>query len=138
MPDSYFTNCEICGEALGGSYTHRWGKPVHTFCSTGTVPADLFPMEYLQQLSDPPPPPARDDPVWMHCEQGLSFTKASVTRLMMHVLRNRIEIGDLYAFNPRYPGCNVIGSFKLRPSQFSAFEQETGGKLRLPPKIKLN
>lgn len=76
--------------------------------------------------------------VWMHCESGLSMTKASMARLMMHVLKNRIEIGDIYAFNPNYVRSTVIASFLLRPDQFEAFERETGGKLRKPPLIELN
>lgn len=76
--------------------------------------------------------------VWMHCEQGLFMTKASMARLMMFVLRNQIEIGDIYAFNPNYDRSSVVASFKMHPDMFAAFEAETGGKLRKPPRITLN
>ena len=76
--------------------------------------------------------------VWRHCEDGLSLTKASMSRLMMFVLKNKIEIGEIYAFNPKYPRCQVLGSFRLREDQIEEFEKETGGKLRKPPKLVLN
>lgn len=76
--------------------------------------------------------------VWMHCEEGLAMTKASTSRFLMFCLKNRVEIGDVYAFNPRYHGSSVVASVRLRPDQFEAFESETGGKLRKPPKINLN
>lgn len=76
--------------------------------------------------------------VWMHCEEGLAMTKASTSRFLMFCLKNRVEIGDVYAFSPSYHGSAVIASVRLRPDQFQAFEAETGGKLRKPPKIKLN
>jgi len=76
--------------------------------------------------------------VWMHCESGLSLTKASMTRFIMHVLENRIEIGQIYAFNPKYKGSLVLATLLLRPDQFEKFEKATGGKLRKPPVIHLN
>lgn len=76
--------------------------------------------------------------VWMHCEEGLALTKASMARFVMFCLANRIEIGDIYAFNPEYPRCTVLAAIRIRPDQFAAFEAETGGKLRKPPVIKLN
>lgn len=76
--------------------------------------------------------------VWMHCEEGLSMTKASASRLMMFCLANRVEFGSLYAFDPTYRGSLVVAAVRLRPDQFASFEAETGGKLREPPKIKLN
>lgn len=76
--------------------------------------------------------------VWRHCEEGLSMTKASAGRFMYFCLVNHVEIGDVYAFNPDYKGCTVIASVRLRPDQFEAFERETGGKLRCPPRIGLN
>lgn len=76
--------------------------------------------------------------VWMHCESGLALTKASMTRFIMHVLENRIEIGQIYAFNPKYKGSLVLATLLLRPDQFEEFEKAAGGKLREPPVIHLN
>lgn len=76
--------------------------------------------------------------VWMHCESGLSMTKASTARFMMFCLKNNVEIGSVYAFNGNYAGSLVLAAVRLRPDQFEAFERETGGKLRKPPKIKVN
>ena len=76
--------------------------------------------------------------VWMHSEEGLSLTKASMTRFIMFCLSNNVEIGDVHAFNYRYKGSAVTASVRLRPDQFEAFEVETGGKLRPPPKVSLN
>ncbi len=76
--------------------------------------------------------------VWMHCEEGLGMTKASMARFMMLCMKNGVEIGSVDAFNPKYHNCAVIAAVRLRPDQFEAFERETGGKLRKPPRIKLN
>jgi len=76
--------------------------------------------------------------VWMHCEDGLTMTKASMARFVMHCLTNNIEIGQIHPFNYRYLRCQVSVSVRLKPEQFSAFEDETGGKLRKPPRISLN
>jgi hypothetical protein len=76
--------------------------------------------------------------VWMHCEEGLSLSKASMSRFVMFCLTNRIEIGDIYPFAPDYPRSQVSASVRLKPEQFAAFEAETGGKLRKPPRISLN
>lgn len=76
--------------------------------------------------------------VWMHCEEGLALNKASMARFMLFCLTNRVEIGQVDAFNPRYRNSAVLASVRLRPEQFTAFEAETGGKLREPPRIKLN
>lgn len=76
--------------------------------------------------------------VWMHCEQGLTYTKASVARFVMFCLGNNVEIGDLYAFDPTFRGSQVLAAIRIRPDQFDAFEAETGGKLRKPPNVTLN
>jgi hypothetical protein len=76
--------------------------------------------------------------VWMHCEQGLNFSKASMARFMMFCLGNNVEIGSIHAFNSNHPRCQVSASVRLKPSQFAAFESETGGKLQKPATIKLN
>jgi len=76
--------------------------------------------------------------VWMHCEEGLFLTKASVARFMMFCLSNRVEIGSVDAFSPNYRGSSVLAAVRLRPDQFAAFESETGGKLRKPPRVNLN
>lgn len=76
--------------------------------------------------------------VWMHCEEGLSLSKASMSRFVMHCLTNNIEIGDIYPFDFRYPRSQVSASVRLRPEQFAEFEAQTGGKLRKPPRISLN
>lgn len=90
---------------------------------------------YLAQEAKPEDHAGR---VWMHCEEGLAFTKSSMTRFIMFCLANRVEIGHIYAFNPKFPRCSVIASIRIRRDQFDAFEAETGGKLRKPPVIKLN
>jgi hypothetical protein len=74
----------------------------------------------------------------MHCEEGLSMTKASMSRFVMFCLRNRIEIGTIHPFDPNYERSQVSASVRLKPEQFTAFEAETGGKLRAPPRISLN
>ena len=76
--------------------------------------------------------------VWMHCESGLALTKASMARFMMFVLKNKVEIGTIYAFNPRYERSLVLASVRLKPEQFEAFERETGGMLREPIQVQLN
>lgn len=76
--------------------------------------------------------------VWMHCEEGLSMSKASLARFMTFCLRNRVEIGSIDAFAPRYERSRVSASVRLKPEQFEAFERETGGRLREPSKLHLN
>lgn len=76
--------------------------------------------------------------VWMHCEEGLSLTKASMSRFMMYCLSNGVQIGDVYAFNPSYKRSLVVASVRLKPEQIEEFETETGGKLKEPPTINLN
>jgi hypothetical protein len=76
--------------------------------------------------------------VWMHCEKGLTFSKASMSRFIMFCLGNNVEIGDIYVFDRTFPRSQVIVSVRLLPDQFAAFEAETGGKLREPPRIKLS
>lgn len=66
------------------------------------------------------------------------MTKASMARFMMFCLKNHVEIGEIYAFNPNYHGCQVIASVRLKPDQFEAFEKETKAKLSLPPRVVLN
>jgi len=76
--------------------------------------------------------------VWMHCEEGLSLSKASMSRFVMHCLTNNIEIGQIFPFNYRYPRSQVSASVRLKPQQIEDFENATGGKLRKPPRISLN
>lgn len=76
--------------------------------------------------------------VWRHCEKGLSMTKASMARFMMFCLANRVELGDVYAFDPRFRGSQVIAAIRIHPDQIEAFEAATGGKLRRPARIVLN
>lgn len=76
--------------------------------------------------------------VWMHCEQGLSLSKASMNRFVMHCLTSNIEIGQIYPFNHHYPNSQVSASVRLLPDQFDEFESVTKGKLREPPRISLN
>lgn len=74
----------------------------------------------------------------MVCESGLSLTKASMTRFIMHVLMNDIKLHDLHPMNRHYHGSHVGASVRIRPDQIAAFEAETGGKLREPATICLN
>ena len=74
----------------------------------------------------------------MHCDEGLSLSKASMGRFMAFCLANRVEIGDVYPFAPDYPRSQVSAAIRLRPDQFSNFEAQTGGKLRKPPRLVLS
>ena len=76
--------------------------------------------------------------VWMHCEEGLSLSKASMTRFVMHCLTNHIEIGQIHPFNYHYHNSQVSASVRLKPEQFAEFETVTRGKLRRPPTMSLN
>ena len=90
---------------------------------------------YLERIEKPHDHAGR---VWMHCEDGLSFTKASMARFMMFCLGNNVEIVDVSAFNPKFSGSQVTAAIRLRPDQFEAFETATRGKLREPPTLSLN
>ena len=84
---------------------------------------------------------SRPDPfgrVAMHCETGLALNKASMSRFMLFCLSNNVEVYQISAFNPRYRNSLVTAALKIRPDQVAEFEFATGGKLRLPPKIKVN
>lgn len=76
--------------------------------------------------------------VWMHCEEGLNLSKSSMTRFVMFCLMNGVEIGTLHPFNRAFPRSAVSASVRIHPDQFAAFEAETGGKLREPPRISLS
>jgi hypothetical protein len=76
--------------------------------------------------------------IWMHCEEGLNLSKASMSRFVMHCLTNRIEIGSIYPFDPDYLRSQVSVAVRLKAEQFYDFERVTGGKLRKPPLISLN
>jgi hypothetical protein len=76
--------------------------------------------------------------VWMHCEEGLAMTKASMARFMLFCLSQRVEIGSINAFNPNHPRSTVLAAIRIRPDQIALFEAETGGRLRPPPTIALN
>ena len=84
---------------------------------------------------------AKPDPfgrVWMHCEEGLSMSNASLARFLSFCLKNNVELGSVSAFQPRYHRSSVSAAVRLKPEQFLAFEEQTGGKLRSPPKVRLN
>ena len=78
--------------------------------------------------------------VWMHSEEGLSFTKASMSRFVMFCVGNNVEIGDIMAGGgqPPPPRAWVVVAVRIHPDLIPAFERETGGKLRKPPRIVLN
>ena len=76
--------------------------------------------------------------VWMHCEEGLNLSKASMTRFVMFCLTNNVEIRTIHPFNYHFPRSQVSASVRIHPDLFSTFEAETGGKLREPPRISLN
>lgn len=76
--------------------------------------------------------------VWMHCEEGLSYTKASMSRFMMFCLANKVEFGSIQAFAPEYSGCQVTAAIRIHPSLVADFEREVKAKLRHPSKIKLS
>lgn len=75
--------------------------------------------------------------VWMHCEEGLTMTKASMARFMMFCLANKVEFGSIDAFAPDYPGCQVSAAIRIHPSLIKDFERETKAKLRKPPRLVL-
>lgn len=84
---------------------------------------------------------AESDPYgreWMHCEQGLTMTKASMARFMMFCLQHSVEIGSVSAFRPDIRGASVYASIRIHPDIISDFETATGGKLKRPPVIKLS
>ena len=76
--------------------------------------------------------------VWMHCEEGLTLSKASMSRFVMFCLTNHVEIGSIHPFNYRYKNSQVSASVRIHPTLFGRFEAETLGKLRKPPRISLN
>lgn len=76
--------------------------------------------------------------VWMHCEEGLTLTKSSMSCFVMFCLTNNIEIGYIHPFNYRYPRSPVSVSVRIHPDKISSFEAETGGTLKEPPKLSLN
>lgn len=76
--------------------------------------------------------------VWMHCEKGLNLSKASMSRFVMFCLTNGVEIGGIYPFNREFPRSQVLASVRIHPDLCARFEEETGGKLRAPPRISLN
>ena len=82
--------------------------------------------------------PDPHDRVWMHCEEGLTLSKASMSRFVMFCLSNNVEIGSIHPFNYRYKHSQVSASVRIRPEQFDAFEVEVRAKLRKPPRISLN
>lgn len=73
-----------------------------------------------------------------HCESGLSLTKASMARFVMHCLEKNIEICQIWPLNHDIKGSLVCAVVKLRPDQIEPFEASTGGKLRMPPRAHLN
>jgi hypothetical protein len=76
--------------------------------------------------------------VWRACESGLALNKACMSRFIMFVLENRIEVTALSAFDPKFRNSLVECMVRIKPEQFEAFERETGGKLRELPKLNLN
>ena len=66
------------------------------------------------------------------------MSNASLARFLSFCLKNNVEIGMVSAFQPRYSRSAVHASVRLKPTQFAAFESQTGGKLHEPPKISLN
>lgn len=74
----------------------------------------------------------------MHCEKGLSMSKAIMTRFVMFCLTSNVEIGQLHPFDYQHRNSQVSASVLIRPDQFEAFEAETGGKLREHPRLSLN
>lgn len=82
--------------------------------------------------------PDQQGRVWMHVEEGLALSKASMTRFIMFCVLSNVEIGTIWPFNRAYHGSLVCASVRLKPDQFEAFEKATGGKLRTPPKLNLN
>ena len=66
------------------------------------------------------------------------MSNASLARFMTFCLKNRVEIGEVWSLNPKYPRALVIATVRIKPNLFEAFERETGGRLKEPPKVTLN
>lgn len=97
-----------------------------------------WPEGYCQHWAKEQSKPDPFGRVWMHCEEGLNMSNASLARFMKFCLTRNVEIGSVSAFQPSYRLSAVMAAVRLKPEQFEAFERETGGKLREPPKITLN
>jgi hypothetical protein len=95
-------------------------------------------MNNQPHIQPQPNPPDAFGRIIMHCEQGLSLTKASMTRFIMHCLQNDIEILQTWAFNKNFRGSLVCVVVRIRPDQVEEFEIKTGGKLRLPVQVHIN
>ena len=76
--------------------------------------------------------------VWMHCDEGLNYSKASMTRFVMFCLGNYIEIGSIHAYSPEFKGSHVSATVRIYPDMFEAFTDMTGGKLTEPPVVSLD
>jgi hypothetical protein len=74
----------------------------------------------------------------MHCDEGLSLSKASMSRFVMFCLLNNAKIGEIHPFNRNFKNSQVSASVRIHPDLFAAFEAATGGKLHEPPTISLN
>jgi hypothetical protein len=97
-----------------------------------------WPKGYCQNWAAQQSKPDPFGRVWMHCEQGLSMSNASLARFLSFCLKNNVEIGSVNAFQPSYSRSTVHAAIRIHPARIEAFERETGGKLREPPKINLN
>lgn len=89
---------------------------------------------YQKQATEPDP----FGRVWMHCESGLRFNKASVSRFVMFCMENDIEIGSIHPFDRHYPSSVVMASVLIKPDLIAPLEAAARCKLRPPPRIKLN
>lgn len=77
--------------------------------------------------------------IWMHCEEGLNYSAASLSRFMLFILANNIELGSVYAFaGGKYPREQVCAAVLIHPDKITMFEVEVRAKLRKPPTLVLN
>lgn len=56
----------------------------------------------------------------------------------MFCLENNVEIGSVHPFDRRHHRSQVYAAIRIHPDQFAAFETQTHGTLRRPPRVKLN
>ena len=134
----FFENDVKVGE-IYIEHTGKYDYHFHNISGKGH-PQQVYPEPRTVAVEGYPEPREVDyaGRVWMHCEEGLSLSKASMSRFMMYCLTHNVEIGSVHPFNANYKNSLVIASVRLRPNQFQEFEKETGGKLRHPAKIHLN
>lgn len=80
------------------------------------------------------------DKVWWHSEDHHSpnLSKASLGEFFYAVLSVGAEVGQVWAFNYRYPRSSVFMTIKATEDQKNQIEAATKFRFKPPPKIHLN